>query len=254
MFRETVDSNGPLREAPLFDHVLAVAFSIGFPLVTGPIYARRRAALRAGDPVVRRREYLETITWLLAMGVAPVLLWLLSDRALATLGLGFEASWQQSTALVVSLVLSVLLFLQVRGIRRDPAMREAALKAIASVREYMPLTHREAQLFRGVSISAGVGEEIYYRGFLLLYLSQYLSLTWAVVVSSALFGLAHVMHGVQATVRATLMGFVLAGLYLFGGSLWASMLLHIAVDLSSGEAWAAASLDAPAAELRPPRH
>ena len=51
------------------------------------------------------------------------------------------------------------------------------------------------------------------------------------------------MHGSQATLRSTLMGAVLAGLYVFSGSLWASMLLHTAVDLSSGEAGKAAFAD-----------
>ena len=41
----------------MIDTVLAVAFAIGFPLVTAPIYARRRPALQAGDWSVKRREY-----------------------------------------------------------------------------------------------------------------------------------------------------------------------------------------------------
>ena len=90
-------------------------------------------------------------------------------------------------------------------------------------------------LVAATALAAGTGEEIFYRGFLLWYLSASMSLLLAVVVSSVLFGLAHGMHGFQATLRATIMGFVLCGLYVFSGALWASILLHTAVDLSSGE-------------------
>ena len=224
----------------VLDHALAVVFAIGFPLVNTPLYARRQPALRAGDAAVRRREYLETIVWLASMGLASIVVWLLTNRTLGMLGLGWETSWQAITALVAALFLSALLFLQVRGVRRDPSMRAMARKTLEPVREYLPTTRTQIRLFRGVAISAGIGEEIYYRGFLLWYFSQFMSLPWAVVMSSALFGLAHVMHGVQATVRSTVMGFALAGLYLLSGVLWASMLLHTAVDLSSGETGVAA--------------
>ncbi len=187
--------------------------------------------------MIRRREYLETIGWLTSMGVASIIVWLVSDRDFAMLGLGFDATWQQMVSLALATTFSALLFKQVLGVSRDrdPAVQAAARKALEPVREFMPTTRHEARLFRGVSISAGVGEEIYYRGFLLWYLTQSMSLLWAIAATSALFGLAHVMHGVQATLRSTAMGVLLAGLYVFSGTLWASMLLHTAVDLSSGE-------------------
>ncbi|MGI9628747.1 MAG: CPBP family intramembrane glutamic endopeptidase [Longimicrobiales bacterium] len=224
----------------MLDHILVVAFAIGFPLISGPVYARRRPALLAGDERIRRREYVETILWLSSMGALSIAVWLISGRDLPLLGLGFDPSWQQIASLTVVLLLSGLLFFQVRGVLHDSAMREVARKTLDSVREYMPRTSREARLFRGVSISAGLGEEIFYRGFLLWYLGQVMSLPWAILVSSALFGLAHIMHGSRATVRSSIMGLVLAGLYVFSGSLWASMILHTAVDLANGEVGAAA--------------
>ena len=219
----------------MLDHALALTFAIGFPLVATPLYARRRPLLRSGDSTTRRREYRETILWLVSMGLATLVVWLLADRDLALLGLVFHASWQSLLSLAVALIIGGLLFLQVRGVHRDPTTQEAARKALEPVKEYLPATSQEARLFRGVSVSAGIGEEIFYRGFLLWYLTQFMSLPWAIGVSSILFGLAHVMHGVQASVRATITGFILAGLYVVSGALWASILLHTAIDLSSGE-------------------
>ena len=219
----------------MLDLALALVFAVGFPLITWPQYARRRPALKAGDWEVKRREYAETIAWLTAMGLAPVFLWLATGRDLDRLGLGVDVSWQGGVALLLAAGLGALLALQVRAVRRDPATREAVRTALTPVAEYLPHSLGEARWFRGVSVAAGVGEEIFYRGFLIGYLASWMPLVWAVVASSVLFGLAHGMHGLQATARATLMSGVFAALLLFSGSLWACMLLHTLIDLSSGE-------------------
>ena len=52
----------------MLDHILAVVFAVGFPLINAPIYARRRPLLRANDSATRQREYKETILWLGARG------------------------------------------------------------------------------------------------------------------------------------------------------------------------------------------
>lgn len=217
------------------DHALAIAFAIGFPMVSTPIYARRRPRLRAGDSATRRREYRETILWLGGMGLATLTVWVAAGRDLALIGVGFSISWWLLTGLMIALVAAGLLFLQARGVRQDERARQATWRALEPVREYLPTCREEARLFRAVSVAAGLGEELFYRGFLLWYLTEFVPLPWAVAISSALFGAAHVMHGTGATIRATLTGAALAGLYLLSGSLWASMLLHAAIDLSSGE-------------------
>jgi membrane protease YdiL (CAAX protease family) len=150
------------------------------------------------------------------------------------LGLAIDVTWKTVLSLAVAGGGAALLFVQVRAVQRDDRAQDAARRALDSVREYLPSSRDEVQLFRGIAYSAGIGEELFYRGFLIWYLDQLVPLVWAVVASSVLFGIAHIMHGMAATVRATVMGFVLAGLFLFSGALWPSMLLHTAVDLSSG--------------------
>ena len=218
----------------MLDHIVALAFAIGFPAITGPAYLRRRAQMLAGNPSVRRSEYLETIAWLSAMGVAAVLAFVVGDRALSGLGLSFDFTFRHLSALLIAAIAGAFLFAQAIAVARDPGMQKAARESLESVREYLPRDAQDARLFRGVAISAGIGEELFYRGFLLWYLSQAVSLPVAVAISSVLFALAHWMHGYQAVIRAGLIGLLLAGLYLLGGALWAPMLLHTMADLSSG--------------------
>ena len=220
-----------------------VLFAFGFPALTAPSYSKRRAAMLGGDRELKKREYRETIAWLTAMGVASLAFFVLTGLDLALLGAAWPSSLRGGASVALAASGSAILLLQVRAVRVDPATRAAAREALMPVREYFPSSVDEKRLFRGVSIAAGIGEELFYRGFLLWYLGQWLPLWAAVVVSSLLFGLAHVMHGAQATARSTLMGVVLAGLYLLGGSLVAPMILHTAVDLTSGESGASAFAD-----------
>lgn len=216
------------------DHLLAVFFGIGFPLVCIPLYARRRPALEAGDARTKRREYVESIAWLAGMGVATVALWVLSGRDFDLLGLGWPGTASFWITLGLILLVASSFFMAPRLIGDDEQARAAVRQKLQPVREYVPANAAEYRLFRGVALSAGVGEEIFYRGFLIWYLGTVLSLPLAVVVSSLLFGAAHAMHGAQATVRASIIGAALAGLYLVSGALWAPMLLHTAIDLSNG--------------------
>lgn len=219
----------------MIDHALAITFAIGFPLVSAPLYARRRALLRAGDSKTRLREYWETVLWFTSMGLATLLVWVAAGRSLSALGLAFTGSWRSLLGMAIAIGAATLLLLQALAVRRDERTLHAARKALEPVREYLPENYKQVRLFRVVSLSAGIGEELFYRGFLLWYLTLVVPLAWAIVLSSILFGLAHVMHGMGATVRATIIGAVLAGLYTFSGALWASMVLHTAIDLTTGE-------------------
>ncbi len=219
----------------MMDHALAITFGVAFPLVATRLYARRRPLLLAGDSGARLREYRETVLWLGSMGIATLLVWAAAGRELSSLGLAFDRSWPSLLGIAFALAMAILLSLQVRAVRRDGRAQAAVRKALDPVREYLPEDRPQARLFRAVSVSAGIGEELFYRGFLLWYLMRFTPLGWAIAISSMLFGLAHVMHGVQATVRATLVGALLAGLYVLSGALWGPMLLHAAIDLTTGE-------------------
>jgi hypothetical protein len=82
-------------------------------------------------------------------------------------------------------------------------------------------------------VTAGVCEEIAYRGFLMSYLGGFGTVP-AILLSTLAFGLAHAYMGTAAAVRAGLIGLLVAVLYRVTGSLWAPMLLHAVADVTSG--------------------
>ena len=75
---------------------------------------------------------------------------------------------------------------------------------------------------------APVAEELFFRGFLFGGLRDRFGVGWAIAISALIFGLVHLTPGVLVPIA--LMGAILAGLYQITGSLWPSILLHVAIN------------------------
>lgn len=226
------------------DHLLAVVFGVGFPIVAYVQYERRRPALEADAPGVRLREYRDTIGWLAGMGLSTVIAWALAGRQWSNLGLG-APRWDVSTWVVVAVLLITAVFFgwQLRLLRTDARAREMLRAQAAHVDEYLPRNAHEGRVFNGVALSAGIGEEIFFRGFLTWYLLSYLPPVAAAVGTAAVFASAHLMHGVAAALRAGLLGLLFSGIYAWTGSLYGPMILHSLVDWFAGRAALAGRAD-----------
>jgi membrane protease YdiL (CAAX protease family) len=100
------------------------------------------------------------------------------------------------------------------------------------VRLLIPATARE-KLWAVLSLAptAGFCEEFLYRGFLLVEFNQWFhSMTVAWIVSSIVFGFAHIYQGVSGVLRAAALGAFLAFPVIHLGSLYPSMAAHFVID------------------------
>ncbi len=79
-------------------------------------------------------------------------------------------------------------------------------------------------------------EEVVFRFFLLNFLSKKFNFSFAVVVSSLLFGMAHLDRDIGAAINATALGVVLSFIYLEKRKLYQLILIHTLYNLSL--AWA----------------
>ncbi len=99
--------------------------------------------------------------------------------------------------------------------------------------ELMPVSKQEKKVWTIVSLTAGITEEIIYRGFLIFaigYLFQDLPI-WAVLLFAALlFGLAHTYQGFSGVVRTSFVGLWLGIAYIGFGSLIPLMVLHASIN------------------------
>ena len=99
----------------------------------------------------------------------------------------------------------------------------------------IPRTPREKRLFASLSVVAGLGEEVAYRGYLLSTLELLGLGHWmAAVASSAAFGLLHAYQGAAGILRTGLTGLVLVLPVFATGSLIPSILAHACINLIAG--------------------
>src|SRR5262249_2295566 len=151
------------------------------------------------------------------------------------LGLSAANRWEIIlVAIAGAVVIGALQWLNLRRMGRMTT-RIGHLRALAE--RILPQSPKEIVLFSALAVTAGICEEFLYRGFAMASLTRAGLPTWSVVViSSILFGLAHLYQG-----RAGLVGTIALGL-LFGtarilcNSLGAVVAWHSAVDLVAGVA------------------
>lgn len=156
--------------------------------------------------------------------LALVLYWLWRDKEpLRTIGL--QRRYAGREVLVGALLF--LPFLIVVGAIRV-ALEGLGLQGAESVPEFLiPEGSGELALALVFLVVVAVAEEAIFRGYLIHRLGQLTgSLAAAVVISSALFSLGHGYQGAAGLVTVGLLGLILAGIYLWRGSLVAPMVLH----------------------------
>jgi len=93
------------------------------------------------------------------------------------------------------------------------------------------LTRLPAWLLTLTCVRAGVGEELFYRGYAIERLQALgLSRFWAAAIPILIFSLGHWTTGWQNVVTAFIIGSLLAAFYLWRRDLLANMIAHFLVD------------------------
>lgn len=99
----------------------------------------------------------------------------------------------------------------------------------------IPRTTSERIAFTGLSLSAGIAEELVFRSFLIGALTIASgSLALAVIVSIAAFAVSHAYQGALGVIRVALLGLILTTPFLLTGSVYPSMIAHAALDILAG--------------------
>ena len=175
--------------------------------------------------------------------------WICAAVAVLTVGLSAvytvqkvagEGAWldprSRSGLFVQGLTAGLLIAIMVPAVLalRSEKIRAKAGKAAKRLSFLLPSSARERWWWWLVCITAGICEEIVYRGFLLHYFHTtpfHLSLVWAMAASSVIFGIGHLYQGVAGGVQTAVVGFVFAALFVMMGSLLAPIVVHAVMDL-----------------------
>jgi len=217
------------------DVLLVVLFAVVAPLWSHFVeWPRHLAALKAGDVNARSRIYVRTtlLQWLIA--AAAVALTLANGRSLGTLWLEPPVGWRAWVGFGLPAAYVALIVAQGRSIVSRPAALTRLRARLEPLAGLIPHTPAEYRRFVPLAVTAGVCEELLFRGYLVWVLQAALGLYPAVLLSMVVFGLAHGYQGGKFGFRAALAGVGLGLLALLTGSVLPGMVFHAAIDLGSG--------------------
>ena len=218
-----------------FDHLLALALAVFFPIRAVTFGYRRLAdAPETAVPRVRRALYAQAllIQWTLAASVGA--LWVWQARGWDSLGLVWHTDLRSLLVAGSALVFIALIASQLRRALNDPDTLAGIRGRLAHIERMLPRSLGELRAFLALSFTAGVCEELLYRGFMVWYLNHFLPLAVAAAVAIVLFAIGHSYQGRRGVVQTGVVGALMTVLYMISGSLYVSMLLHALVDAYSG--------------------
>ena len=219
----------------IVDHIFVLLLFVVQPIHGALAYRRYIARIEAGEPSNRIRLYRQDLIleWV-ALGVLAIA-WYLLGRPVADLGFvapGGTGFWIGAGVLVL---VTAYLIVQWRSSGKMSDEQKAKHReSFGNLVHFMPETDRDYRHFVGLSITAGIVEEILYRGFVFWYLLMLMPVWAVVIVSAVVFGLAHSYQGAAGVARVTLVGIAFGIFYVVTGSIWLPILAHAVLDILQG--------------------
>lgn len=217
------------------DVALVTLFAVVWPLAEYFwMWPRHVRAVERGDPNARSSAYVRMMLEQWTLAAMVMALTFAYSRPLSTLWLQPPAGWRLGLGVLLPLAYGVLIAIQGRALTAKPDALARLRTKLAPLRPLIPHTLAEFRLFVPISFTAGICEELLFRGYLVWVLRAWIGLVPAAVVSMVVFGLGHAYQGFKFGVRAFFAGVFMGLLALVTGSILPGMALHALIDLGSG--------------------
>jgi membrane protease YdiL (CAAX protease family) len=221
----------------LLSQLLAAYTVLVEPFLRTNFYRMLKKQLKI-DPSARLLFYRTQVLWewswvvVLAVIVIPI------PDPLKWLGLVMpnQFGWIILAALLLGIGLSTYL------LRRNPGAMAAMQRSLQASSILLPSTSPERKWFAIAAITAGICEELLYRGFLMSYIPsnfpmlarQFILIS---ILSGIIYGLSRAYLGMKGIAQTALTGFSFAIVYFLSGSLLPAMVFHILAELRTLLLW-----------------
>jgi uncharacterized protein len=188
------------------------------------------------DPATRILFYRTQVVWELSWIIVIAIIMIPIDQPLQWLGLTLPnpMGWVIMAALLLGIGLSTFL------LRRNPGALEAMRRSLESSQIFLPTTPAERKWYAVAAITAGICEELLFRGFLMRYvLTTFAIQDWLFIalISGIIYGLSRAYQGFKGIFQTTLTGFSFAVVYVLSESLLPAMVFHILAELRTMFLW-----------------
>ncbi|MGO9197851.1 MAG: CPBP family intramembrane glutamic endopeptidase [Acidimicrobiales bacterium] len=216
--------------------LLAVVLVAVQPLLGRRRYRRLVERVKT-DPKARERHYLHGIVGEWSYVAVVVIIGAVSGRGATSIRLTLRTHGAGAATIAIETVVlaAVALGATTFFIRRaGPSVIGQVRRQAKGFLELLPRTREEKVLFAGMALTAGICEEILYRGFGIAYLEWLLpgaSRTTIILVIAVSFGIVHLYQGPRNIVLTGAIGGLLAWITLSTGTLVPAIVIHVLVDL-----------------------
>jgi CAAX protease family protein len=214
--------------------VFVLVLSVLVPFHGVLAYGRLKSA---PDPIPTRQK-LRLYATIVAMEWALVFvaMVIMHRHGLTFADLGQTVGDTRRTLLVTAggfLVLLGLTLFNRKQIRH--ARREELEATVERARKFVPVGGAQIAAFSLVALTAGICEEILYRGWLVRFLGATLGSVWiGMVAAGVLFGIGHAYQGRQGMIATGILGLVFGTLFVLVRSLVPGEAIHAGIDLVNG--------------------
>lgn len=215
----------------LADHILFAFFAFALPLLM--IWRQQPSQIVIPQDTSFKIKIYWTNSLVLWVGALLVIVvWLISERHLTSLG--FRMPEAEAFPHWMLIIAGFLLFYFMDAAFSWTTDDDHPAAAI------LPANWKEFMHFGSVvSVSAGVCEEIVFRGFIITYAltvleGQPYAQSITIVGSALVFGIVHAYQGWAALLKITLLSMLFAWLFILTKSLLLLIALHFMVDFCSG--------------------
>lgn len=213
---------------------LVLASIIAMPLYSLWEADRVKNAVLAGTKT-RVRAYQEAMLFMWMPTLLLLALVAYGEVSNAALGLVWQGHLANWLGLAFVAAIAIYFFYSATSLSNNAELCEQYRNAAQSHDWMLPTNKSELRWFTaGLSISAGVCEELLFRGFLIGVMSHEVGVIASLVGSSLLFGICHLYQGWTNVLRTGVIGLVLGVIFILTESLWVVIVLHALVDVYGG--------------------
>ena len=219
----------------VLDHAFVFFIAIVYPIIAFIGFRRLLKRVAAGERVDPGELYRNTIISHWTLFLVCIAIWAFAGRPWPAMGFGLQLDLWFAVATVLMILGVVVLVMQLRRVNTAPQEEiDGYRERFGSLSIILPRNGNELARFYALSVTAGIVEEVLWRGFLIWYLNQFMPLWAAALVSGIGFGLAHAYQGMTNLPQLIIVGLVLSALFVISGSVWLPIILHAAIDILQG--------------------
>ncbi len=206
---------------------MVIVISLLLPLLSVKNSATLVLLLK-NQPELRSSFYIQGIVmqWLLFISVMAAM-WIKSDDWML-IGWSMERMLMGWSAIILLVLLSCV-FYSFGSI--NTKIQHWVAQLYGHVAHYLPTDRRSYRWGVLLSVSAGICEEVIYRGYLFWQFSLWFDEWLAVMLVNLIFAMTHYSTGLKNALWSFVLGVLFSVIYLFTGDLWLSIVLHVWIDL-----------------------